>query len=99
MSEINRVKRAVSRGYRTRVAIAAASQLSMAKTQTYLTRLISRGLVESTSTGKGPEGLGAGFKHYHMVGIGFLLQDIWQCDAKSLRRGSTLLLIRPRPKR
>ena len=88
MSEISKVKQAVARGYRTTKAIAEAAGLTTARTQTYLMRLKDQGLVASeTPLVERRMGrwyrmtsgvLGRPIKHYHMVGVGFLLQDIWR---------------------
>lgn len=70
--------RAVSRGYRTKKAIAKAARLTEVKTQTYLTRLQHRGLVESEKSSD-PEERARHIKHYHMKGLRiFLLQKVWR---------------------
>lgn len=77
MTEINKVKRALSQGFRTREAIAAEVGLTQAATQTYLTRLIGRDQAESTRS-PDPIERSKNVKHYHMSGVEFLLQDIWR---------------------
>jgi DNA-binding MarR family transcriptional regulator len=75
--EIVRVLRAVSQGYRTREAIAEAAALDVTKTQTYLTRLMHRNLVESSKSPDATERR-LRVKHYHLAGIKpFLLQHAW----------------------
>lgn len=95
MSEINLVKCAVARGYRTATAIAKETGLSERSTRTYLTRLIGRGLVESTPSDI-PDEWSKGIKHYHMVGVKFLLQDIWGGSKKSQPKPSAKSKQKPR---
>lgn len=78
MSEINRVLRAVSRGYRTRAAIARAAHLTKAKTQTYLTRLMNRDLVESAPVAQRLRRRGTEVREYHLKNLRCLLMDIWK---------------------
>lgn len=70
-SEIERVLKAVCRGYRTRKAIAKVAKVSHTAAQTYLTRLIGRNMVTSTKH------VGH-VKQYHMKDIKCLLADFWR---------------------
>jgi len=76
MSEINLVKQAICRGYRTTQAIVQATGLSESSTKTYLTRLQHRNLVVASKS-PDPVEWSKSIKHFHMIGVGFLLQDIW----------------------
>lgn len=73
MSAVDEVAKAVSRGFRTSVAISEVCGLGLRDTRTYLTRLRGRGLVESVRV----RGVAGCRVEYHAVGAKCLLSDVW----------------------